>query len=107
MQVSYHTEPRTGGAVIGAGDYKFKPGYWTSWSRKQTRNEELTFRLFVRDEGFQRNICSAVLGAEKFSTSENDAILAARDLRRSETIAGGKNVVGAKNGLCPAASDLL
>lgn len=66
MQVDYHKEPRTGGAVIGAGDYKFKPGYWTSWSRKQTRNEELIVRLIVRDEGLQRNICSAELDAEKF-----------------------------------------
>ena len=66
MQVGYHKEPRTGGAVIGAGDYKFKPGYWTTWSRKQTRNEELIIRLVVRDEGLQRNICSALLDAEKF-----------------------------------------
>ena len=66
MQVSYHKEPRTGGAVIGAGDYKFKPGYWTSWSRKQIRDEEAVVRLVVRDEALQRNICSARFDAERF-----------------------------------------
>ena len=66
FQVAYRKEPRTGGLLLGTGDYKFKPEYWTSWSRKQSLNTETVVRLYVRSEGFQRNVCSAILDSEKF-----------------------------------------
>lgn len=35
FQVSYHKEPRTGGTVLGVGDFVFKPGFWTYWTRRK------------------------------------------------------------------------
>lgn len=66
FQVSFCKQPRTGGVVLGTGIYKFKPEYWTSWSRKPGSNTELMVKLVVDNEGLQRNICSAVLDAEIF-----------------------------------------
>jgi hypothetical protein len=66
FQVSFHKQPRTGGVVLGAGNYKFKPGYWTGWSRKQGSPKETVVNLVVEREGLERNICSAVLDAEIF-----------------------------------------
>lgn len=63
MQVSYHKEPRTGGVLIGQGDYEFQPGYWTEWTRSK-RNEKTIMILTVRNERLQRNVCSAILDAK-------------------------------------------
>ncbi len=52
--------------MLGAGNYKFKPGYWTGWSRKQGSPKETVVRLVVESEGLERIICSAVLDAEMF-----------------------------------------
>lgn len=72
FQVGYHKEPRTGGSVYGAGDFTFKPGYWTTWSKEeQTAVRESAVRdtviiLTVASEGLERNICSAILDADIF-----------------------------------------
>jgi hypothetical protein len=66
FQVSFHKQPRTGGVVLGPGHYKFKPGYWTGWSRKQGSPRETVVNLVVESEGLERNICSAVHDAEIF-----------------------------------------
>lgn len=65
MQVYYHKEPRSGGMTTGPGDYKFRHGYWTGWTSSK-RDEEAIMILTVQNEGLQRNICSAILDAEKF-----------------------------------------
>ena len=68
VHFGYHREPRTGADVIGPGSFTFKPGYWTSWSRKASKKsrEDLIVLFVVRDESLYRNTCSAVLDAEKF-----------------------------------------
>lgn len=68
LHFGYHKEPRTGADVLGPGNFKFKPGYWTSWSRtpNSKKREEIIVLFVVRDEGLYRNVCSAILDAEKF-----------------------------------------
>lgn len=68
LHFGYHKEPRTGADVLGPGNFKFKPGYWTSWSRTPSskKREKVVVLLVVRDEGLYRNVCSAILDAEKF-----------------------------------------
>ncbi len=57
LKFGYHKEPRTGGYVLEPGNFKFKPGYWTSWSRtpgsKERKNTGVLF--IVQDEGLCRN----------------------------------------------------
>lgn len=64
LHFGYHKEPRIGADVLGPGNFKFKPGYWTSWARKP-KKEEIVVLSVVQDEGLYRNICSAILDAEK------------------------------------------
>lgn len=68
LKVNYHKQPRTGGTFLGASKYKFKPGYWTGWSPRESgsRKEETVVTLVVDDEGLERNVCSAILDADIF-----------------------------------------
>lgn len=66
FQVSYHRQPRTGGLLLGAGDYEFKPEYWSAWSRKQNSSTDTIVTLVVENEAIERNVCSAMLDAEIF-----------------------------------------
>lgn len=49
------------------GNFKFKPEYWTLWLRKlsERKQAKITHPFVVRDEDLYRNVCSAVLDAEK------------------------------------------
>ncbi len=66
FQVGYHKEPRTGGSVLGAGDFTFRPGYWTTWSKRQDLAKETVIILTIESEGLERNVCSAILDADIF-----------------------------------------
>lgn len=70
IHFGWHREPRTGADIIGPGNFDFRPGCWTYWSRCRSsprKAPEKTVVIFlVRDASLYRNTCSAILDADRF-----------------------------------------
>lgn len=69
IHFGWYKEPRTGADIFGPGNFDFRPGCWTYWSRISDPGEapqKIVVIFVVRDASLYRNTCSAILDAERF-----------------------------------------